>query len=425
MEPTANPTDQAPRDAVADDEINLIDLATTLGEEKRTLFGVPLVTTLLAIVYALAATPIYTARTVILPPQQQQSTASVALASLGALAGVAGAAAGIKSPDEMYVAFFKGQSLQDDLIARFKLKEYYEQETFQETRKALEDTTRIGSDKKSGLITIEVDDPDPVFAANLANGHAEALRHLLDRLAVSEAQQRRQFFEQQIRKTQEVLAAADARFRALTAKGGLPVTDVLAQVSVTASATLRGQIAAKEVELSAMRRFATGQNPDILRLASELAALRAQLAKVEEGGARIGAATATGQSAVVALRDVKTQQAVLEVLVKQYEMARVDEAREGPLLQQVDVAQPPEKKSKPRRTLIVLLAAVAGLFAGGLAALTRRHLRRAAENPESAGQMARLRQVWTTGWPSLAERCLRGVSAHVRKKITRDRQTSA
>jgi uncharacterized protein involved in exopolysaccharide biosynthesis len=379
-----------------DDEISLIDLATALGEEKQTLFGIPAITTTLAIVYALLAPPIYSAKTVILPPQQ--STAASMLASMGALAGLAGAASGIKSPDEMYIAFFKSQSLQNDLIARLNLKTHYESESQDGARKSLEGAAKISSDKKSGLISIEIEDKDPKFAAALANAHVEALSRMLGKLAVTEAQQRRMFFEDQIHKTQIALNAADSNFRNLSAKGGLPVTDVLAQVSITASATLRGQIAAKEVELSALRQFATAQNPDMQRIASALAALRGQLSQLESGGSQTSHISKTGQEAIVALRDVKTQQAVLEVLVKQYEMARVDEAREGPLLQQIDVAQPPERKSKPKRALIVVLAGLAGLFLGVLIAFIRRALRKASENSDSASQMAALKRAWSTGW---------------------------
>ena len=381
-----------------DNEISLIDLATALGEEKQTLFGIPAITTTLAIVYALLAPPIYSAKTVILPPQQQQSTAASMLASMGALAGIAGAASGIKSPDEMYIAFFKSQSLQDDLITRLNLKTHYESESQDNARKSLEGAAKISSDKKSGLISIEIEDKDPKFAAALANAHVEALSRMLGKLAVTEAQQRRMFFEDQIHKTQIALNVADSNFRNLSAKGGLPVTDVLAQVSITDSATLRGQIAAKEVELSALRQFATTQNPDMQRIASELAALRGQLSQLESGGSQTSQISKTGQEAVVALRDVKTQQAILEVLVKQYEMARVDEAREGPLLQQIDVAQPPERKSKPKRALIVVLAGLAGLFLGVLIAFIRRALRKASENSDSASQMAALKRAWSTGW---------------------------
>jgi uncharacterized protein involved in exopolysaccharide biosynthesis len=119
---------------------------------------------------------------------------------------------------------------------------------------------------------------------------------------------------------------------------------------------------------------------------------------VEEGGGRSSPITPDGQAAINALRDVKIQQSMLEVLVKQYEMARVDEAKEGPLLQQIDVAQPPEQRSKPKRTQIVLLAGVAGLFLGVMFAFVRRAWRKAEENPESASQVSALKQAWLTGW---------------------------
>ena len=288
-----------------DDEINLLELATALGEEKHLLFGIPTVTTLAAIVYALTVTPIYTAKTVLLPPQQQQSGAAAMLASMGALAGVAGAAAGVKSPDDMYLAFLKSNTVKDDLIKQLNLTQHYKSKTQDDARKALDGAANISTDKKSGLMTIAVDDEDPAFAAELANAHIGALSRFMEKLAVTEAQQRRVYFEQQVKNTQQALMQAESNFRAYSAKGGLPVTDVLAQVSVTASATLRGQIAAKEVELSAMRQFATDQNPEMQIAASQLAALRSQLSKVEEGGGRSSPITPDGQAAINALRDVR------------------------------------------------------------------------------------------------------------------------
>jgi uncharacterized protein involved in exopolysaccharide biosynthesis len=382
-----------------EDEISLLDLITALGKEKRLLFGTPIVAVLLAVAYTLTVTPIYTARTLILPPQQQQNGASAALASMGAFAGIAGLAAGVKSQDEMYVALFKSRSLQDDLIQRYKLKERYPGESPEGLYAILKDSVRITSDKKSGLITLEVDDQDPAFSANLANGHVDALRGLLSRLAVTEAQQRRVFFEQQIKNTQTALNTAEQAFRSSRERGGMQVTDALAEVSATASAELRAQIAAKEVELAAMRQFATAANPDLQLQANALAALRSQLAKIEQGSGQTNPAIrSTGQDAVNAFRDVKIRQAILEVLIKQYEMARADEAREGPLLQQVDIATPPEQKSQPARTKIVMLAGLAGLFLGLVAALVRSAWRKAKGDPESASRMVALKQAWIAGW---------------------------
>ncbi len=377
-----------------DDEISLIDLAIALGEEKKTLFAIPAITTTLAIVVSLLMTPIFTAKTVMMPPQQQQSGAASALASLGALAGLAGGAAGIKSPDEMYIAFMQGESLQKAVIQKLNLQERYEKKTIFETREHLKQVVKIASDKKAGLITIEADDKDPEFAAKLANAHVEELRNLMGRLAVTDAQQRRVFYEQAITKTQNELAEAEANFRAAKEKSGMQVTAVIAETSVRAGAEMRAQIAAKEVQLAAMGSFATSQNPDVQRLGGELAALRSQLKKLEQGSGADEKTSPLQQLAVKSYRDIKAREAMMGVLVAQYESARVDEAKEGPLIQQVDVALPPERKSKPKRAIIVLVAAFAGLFLGVLVAFVRRAMRKAAESPETSGQIAKLKAAW-------------------------------
>ena len=379
-----------------EDEISLLDLATALGEEKATLFAIPFITTLVAVVVSLLMTPIFTAKTVVMPPQQQQSGAAAALASLGGLAGLAGAAGAIKSPDEMYVAFLGSEGMQNRIIADLKLQERYEAKTLSDTRKALKEQMRISSDKKSGLLSIEADDKDPAFAAELANRHVVELRAMLGRLAVTEAQQRRQFYEQQIQQTQDKLALAEVAFRAAKEKSGMQVTSVLAETGVRASAELRGQIAAREVQLQAMSRFATAQNPDTQRIASELAALRSQLNKTEQGsGESKAAASPLHQEAVKSYRDVKVQEAMLEVLIRQYELARVDESKEGPLIQQVDEAMAPERTSKPKRAQMVLVAAFAGLFLGVLVAFVRRALKKAQSDPASAGQWQALKKAWS------------------------------
>ncbi len=377
-----------------DDEISLIDLAIALGEEKKTLFAVPAITTTLAIVVSLLMTPIFTAKTVMMPPQQQQSGAASALASLGALAGLAGGAAGIKSPDEMYIAFMQSETLQNEVIKKLNLQERYKAKTLVDTRNALKGVVKITPDKKSGLITIEADDKDPEFAAKLANAHVEELRSLMGRLAVTDAQQRRVFFEQAITKNQTQLAEAEANFRAAKEKSGMQVTAVIAETTVRAGAEMRGQIAAKEVQLAAMSNFATPQNPDVQRLAGELSALRSQLKKLEQGSGGDEKSSPMEQLAVKSYRDIKAREAMAGVLVAQYESARVDESKEGPLIQQVDVAVAPERKSKPKRAIIVIVSAFSGLFLGVLIAFVRRALRKASEDPQSASQMAMLKAAW-------------------------------
>src|SRR5690606_25295031 len=160
--------------------------------------------------------PTYTAVTVILPPQQQQSAAMSLLQGLGALGGLAGATAGLKNPSDQYVSFVKSRSVSDALVKRFDLKQRYEKEFTEDALKALDDRTRVFNGK-DGLIVIEVDDHEPRFSAQLANGYVEELGRLLSRLAVTEAQQRRAFFERQIeqvkKKLNEEIGRASCRER--------------------------------------------------------------------------------------------------------------------------------------------------------------------------------------------------------------------
>jgi uncharacterized protein involved in exopolysaccharide biosynthesis len=378
------------------DEISLLELAIALGEEKKTLFLVPAFTTAVAIVVSLLMTPVFTAKTLMMPPQQQQSSAASALASLGALAGIAGGVAGVKSPDEMYIAFMESESFQNSVIKKLDLQSRYEAKTLLDTRTALKGAVKITSEKKSGLLSIEATDKDPNFAAQMANLYVDELHNFLGRLAVTEAQQRRVFYEDQIKKTQSDFANAEARFRAANDKSGMQMTSILAETGLRANAEIRGQIAAKEVQLQAMSRFQTTQNPDVQRLSSEISALRQHLTKLENGsGNNIPSITPIQKEAVNAYRDIKVQEAMLEVMIKQYELARVDEAKEGPLLQQVDPATPPERRSKPKRTLIVLVSALGGLFLGVLAAFIRRSINKASTDPESSEQIRKLRSAWS------------------------------
>ena len=386
-----NPQNQQ---VVDEDEISLIDLLITLGKEKKFILGFTSLVILVAVTVSLLMTPVYTAKTVIMPPQQQQSSASSALASLGALAGLAGGAAGIKSPDEMYVAFMGSDRFLNALIARFHLQERYHTKTLIDTRTLLKSKAKVMPDKKSGLISIEFEDEDPQFAAEVANAHVQELGRMLDMLAVTDAQQRRVFFESQIKKVQENLSSAEIAFRQAKEKSGLQVTSVIAETGVRASAELRGQIAAREVQLQSLSRFATPQNPEVQRIASELSAERAQLQKLEQGSGQV-IGTTLQLEAVKSYRDMKVQEAMLEVLIKQFELARVDEAKEGPLIQVVDLATPPERRSKPKRTLIVLVSALAGLFLSVLLAFLKVSLRNVNQTPDGQIQLGLLKKAWS------------------------------
>ncbi len=286
-----------------DDEgpaIGLADVLTWLGESKLLIAGTTVVAAVVALVVALLLPPVYTARTTLLAPNsQQQSGSAAALAALGSLGSLGGLGGSLtaKSPDELYVALLKSDSVQRGLAERFKLQEHYEVESYEALRKLLPSYIRIASDKKSGVISVEVDDKDPRFAADLANAHETEVTKLLGRLAVSEAQLRRAFFEKQLQDTKENLIRAEQGLRTVQEKSGVIVLDKQAEALITGAAVVRAQISEREVQLKVLRGSATSQNPDVIRLNSELRALRSELPAWSRRKAAPTAAPSTCRSA--------------------------------------------------------------------------------------------------------------------------------
>lgn len=385
-----------------DDEISLVELATTLGEEKKLVFGLPFVVGVAAIVVSLFLTPIFTAKTTLLPPQNSGGGgAAAALASLGGLAGLAGISTGGTTADTV-IAMLQSRSAKDQIIDQFNLVEYYEAELREDVYKTLGEVVRVSSDKKSNLITVEVDDKDPELAAKMANAYYEVLKSLMTRVAVTEAQQRRQFFEDQFAKAKEELSNAEVKLKETQERTGLVELKSQAEVTIEAVARLRAEIAQREVQLSAMRTFATPENSDYRRVVAELNGLRAELKKLDKGGTggELGLVSAgnlpeQGLEYVRALREVKYQEAVFEIMAKQFELAKVDEAKDGGNVQQLDVATVPERKSKPKRALIVVLSVLAAGFLAVLLAFVRAAMRKAAADENSHQGFQALKKAWS------------------------------
>jgi tyrosine-protein kinase Etk/Wzc len=370
-----------------DDEISLLDLLQVVMDNLRLLVLGPLVCGLVALAISFAITPTFTAKTQFLPPQQQQSAAASMLASLGSLGGLAGAATGIKSPADQYIAFMKSVSVQDTLIERFKLMEKYESKLKADARLALTGNVRIAYGK-DGLISVEADDNDPKLAADLANAHVEELRNLLGRLAVTEAQQRRMFFEKQLHLTKENLAKADL---ALKSSGiNSSVLKSSPSSAVEAVARLKAGMSVQEVKLGSMRNYLTESAPEFKQALSELASLKAQLAKAEKEEP----AAQSASDYVSRYREYKYQEAMFELFAKQFELAKVDESREGAVIQVLDVAEPPERKNKPKKAIISIISALAAGFALLLFVFVRSALKNAFQDEETKLRMASLKGSW-------------------------------
>jgi uncharacterized protein involved in exopolysaccharide biosynthesis len=397
-----------PADEIDDDgpEVGLVDLLTWIGERKRLVAAVTLAATVIATAIAFSLPKVYTARTALLPPgAQQQGAGAAAMAALGSLGGLAGLA-GIsgKTPDELYISLLKSDSLIRALDQRYDLQARYEVENFEALRKTLPRYVQVSAEKKSGVINLEVDDEDPAFAAELANAHVDELRRVLDRLAVSEAKQRRVFFDKQLQETKENLIKAEQNLRAVQEKSGLIVLDKQAEALIGGAAQIRALIAEREVQLKVLRTSATEQNPAVIRLNSELRALRAELARMEsaqEGGSTspidmpVGRIPAAAIDYVRAAREVKVQEAILETMIRQLEAAKLDEAKEGATVQQIDKALPPDYKSKPSRALIMLAGLLLGLLGSSLWVVWRGYARLVREqDPGAEAAWQALSRAW-------------------------------
>lgn len=367
-----------------DDGLSLLDLAIPLASHLKLLVVGPLVMALTALGITYLISPTYTARTTFLPPQQQQSAAASALASIGALAGLAGGAAAVKSPADQYVALMKSETVFDRIIDQFKLMEEYDATFRVDAREELAHNVRITLGKKDGIVSLEVDDKDPSRAAAMANQFVDELRRLTSQLALTEAQLRRVFFERQLAQTRDKLTKAQEALQA----SGFSAGAIRAEPKAAAEsyARLRAEATAAEVRLQALRRALADSTPEIQQQLAALSAVRAQLAKAEATSDTSGEADYIGR-----YREFKYQETLFELFARQYELARADESREGALIQVVDVANAPEKKSKPKRVVVAGLTLFATWLALCVWIYVRHAWRESARDPRTAQKVSQLK----------------------------------
>ncbi|MDI9613849.1 MAG: Wzz/FepE/Etk N-terminal domain-containing protein [Acidobacteriota bacterium] len=355
---------------------SLLDLLIVLAERKLVILLSTLIFGVAATVIALVTPPMFTATAVILPPQQASSSAAALLGQLGGIAGVAGQSLGIKNPSDIYIGILSSRTVMDKLVTQHSLKDVYDVETLTDARRKLSKYSSFNAAKYS-MIHISVEDRDPRRAADLANAYVKCLQEQNSRLAVSEAAQRRLFFERELDKEKALLVEAETAMQKMQEQKGL--FQVSSQVSavIQSMAQLRAEIVAREVALERLKAGATGQNPEVQGQKIEIEALRAQMKELEAKSTRDGSNPFMPTSMVPAaaldyarrLREVRYHEALYELLARQYEVARIDEARESPVIQVVDQAVPPEKKSAPRRSYYLIIGLFLGAVVGMVLAL--------------------------------------------------------
>jgi len=392
----------------AEIEVSVLDLLVLLVGRKRFIVRFVLGAVVLSIVVSLLLPIRYEAKVVLLPPQQNSSIGSALigqlgnLGSLGSLASLAGGGLGLKNPADMYVSLLTSRTVEDAMIERFGLMKEYRVKLMSDTRKELERRTTAIAGAKDGLIRITIEDRDPKRAAELANGYVEEFRKLSASLAITEAARRRLFFEQQVQQAKDKLTEAEEAMAKTQQATGVLQIDSQARALIESAAVLRGQVVAKEVQIEGMRSFATDDNPGLILARQELAALQSQLDHLagsqNDKGSDInlskGRVTQSGMEYLRRFRDLKYQETVFELLAKEFEVAKLDEAREGAIVQVVDAAVPPDKKSSPHRTLIVLATTILSFFIAAFWVFLRESSGRTLELPQNRQRLEAIKRRW-------------------------------
>lgn len=346
-----------------------------MGQDvARNLVVVPVAAVLLAVALSFAFKPVFTGATVLMPPQQQQSLAASALSSLGALAGLAGAG-GVRTQLDQYVALLQSVTVADRMAERFKLGEVYDEEFKVDIRKEFWKNLKVTPGRRDGLIKIEVDDHDPQRAQAMTLAMVEEFRRITSEIAVTEASQRRKFFEHHLSESRAALAKAQTALQA----SGVSVSALKAEPKAAAEgyAKVKAEYTTARVRLQALLANLTEHAPEVAQARAMVSVLKQQLDTLE--GQLSASELATGGDYISRYREFKYQESLFELFSKQFELARVDESREGGLIQVVDVAQLPERKSRPKRSYFALAGLALGLIVGGARfAVVRRNRARSA-----------------------------------------------
>ncbi len=379
-----------------DDEINLLDLFIVLLKHKKLIFSITFGVAVLSIIVSLLMTPIYEAKTTLMPPQGIESSLSSAFAQTAAAAVGLGIAA--KNPSEIYENLIKSDFVVDRIIKQFNLMKLYKAKNIDSARRAVLNHLDVQIDVKTGIITIGYKDKNPVRSAEIANAFVAKLRDLNNHLAITKASVDRKFFENELKKAYIKLVEAEKNLENFQKKTGVIELGEQTKASIASIANLKAQIAVQEAQIAAMGTYATPSNPDYQKAQATLSSLRSQLAALESN--------TNGNNAITPIRKIPTlygsyinivgelgfRKTVYEMLLKLYEEATIKEAKGASLIQVIDKARPPQIRISPKRALIVVVSTFAAFFLSIFIAFFKEFIERVSQDEENKERMQLIRQ---------------------------------
>ncbi|MBW1982733.1 MAG: lipopolysaccharide biosynthesis protein [Deltaproteobacteria bacterium] len=371
--------------------INLLDYFQVLLKHKKMIFLVVLCTAVSAVIISLLLPNMYTATATILPPQER-STDLTALLSQGAgsLGSLASSFLGGGTTADLYVGILKSRTVADALIKKFNLKELYDKTHLEDVYDELADRSKIEVSRTNQIISVSVEDQDPVRASEMANTYIAELDRITRRINITQGHRKRVFLEKRLEKVKEDLAKAEQNLKEFQEKYKLVSLEDQAQVAIEGAAKIKGEIIAAQTELEVLKQFGTERQNEAIMLKSRIAELQKQLGMIEQGNPvkpflkmngsssnffiPFNELPALGMQLLRLTREAKIQEKVFELVTSQYELAKIEEARDVNTIQVLDNAVPPDKKSSPKRALIVLISTFLAFFMAALAAFFQEYL---------------------------------------------------
>lgn len=355
--------DQLTLNSFEEDEINLLDLLLVLLKHKEMILKIVFSVMILSAIVSLVWPKSYIATAKILPPQEQSSSVSSLLSQVGgSLGGIASGILGGESTSDMYVGILKSRTVADNIIKKYDLKELYDKKYMVDVYEELSGMSSFSVDQKSQIISISVEDKDPQRASDMANSYVEELDIINRTVNITEGQRKRIFLEKRLQKVKEDLIKAETDLKAFQEKYKLVSIDEQAKVAIEGAAAIKAEIIAAETELQVFKDFGTEKQNEAIMLQSKINELQKQLSKIESGSGEnefyipFDELPELGLQLARLMREFKIQESVFELLTSQYEIAKIEEAKDVNTIQVLDRAVPPDKKAKPKRKLIVILS---------------------------------------------------------------------
>ncbi len=377
--------------------VALIDYLLVIARYKKMILIITCGAAFLTAGITLLMPNIYTATTLILASEDDKGGLGAMLSQLGGLASVAGGRAfGGPTKTELYISMLKSETVRDPIIDRFKLMEVYKAKYRSDAYQVLNANATIDAGKKDGIITIAVSDKDPKRAAAMANSYVDELGTVAAGLSMSGAAKDRQFLEERLASAKADSERAGDALKAFQAKNKMVNVTEQAKASIEGIAQLRGQLAVQEVQLASLQRQFTDSSQEVKRAKVSVNNLKGQITRLEGGGGNssipsVGSVPQLDQDYLRLMRDAKIKETMVELLTKQYEIARLSESKDLSPFQVLQKAKVPERKSKPARARMVILATFAAFFFSLLLTFMRENL-------------ARMSQVDRQRWKALLSR---------------------